>query len=331
MSSRHSSTVVRRFNHSWHWPSAPKKAGNRDEASLEETAFSPGALQHAIAMISEGIYLLDSETLQVLAVNQPACEMLGRGEQEILGRGFAELCDEDNREAIHREIGNSSRRGAIIITRQKHSLGQALPVELRIRPLEENESSHLLVTVRDLSDQHRADQMARTPAFTDPLTGLADRRAFNQLLQTAIVEAKQGKHHFAVFFIDLNDFHLVNEQFGHNVGDDTLKEIARRLENAFREEDIVARFGGDEFVALVRYSGAENELVHSISARIDASLSMPIEVGSVSLVVSASVGVAQDLQSAKGPREVIERADESMYDQKSNYRRKNGSIRLRAR
>ena len=292
MSSRPSPTLVRRFDHPWHWSSVSENNVNSSEDARNQPSFTTTALRHAIAMISDGVYVLDGDTLVVRDVNPAACELLGRLQKDVVGYCFTALCNDSTPETNHREIGNSARRGANILTLQQHAQGHSVPVELRIRPLAEQDRTQLLVTVRDLSDRHRADKMARTPAFTDTLTGMPDRRACEQFLQSA---------------------------------------IALRLKSAFREEDTVARYGGDEFVALVRYSNSDADFLHRISARIDASLSTPISVGGASLEVSASVGVAQNLKSDSGPREVIAWADESMYTKKSSYRRKNGGIRLHAR
>ncbi len=301
-----------------------------ENESSSSASFTLKAVELALDMVSDSVFLLCANSLELLAINRTGCNLLGRTESDVIGCRFVEFFEQATEEDILQAIKNSSPRGSTIIVHHLSADGQRVPLELTFRYVEEHSSSPVLVIARDHSDRQRAEQLARTPLFTDPLTGLADRRAFDQLLMTAIEESKRGVESYAVLFVDLNDFHLVNEELGHPVGDDVLKEVARRLEAVIREGDFVARYGGDEFVILVKRSPNLDSL-HSISARIDASLCKPIELGSVSLVISASVGLARNLRSARGTREVIERADESMYSQKAKYRRKKGSFRLRAR
>lgn len=330
MSSRPEQFSARRIDPLAVWPRAPRAADNCDAVAVRSASFGLEAVELALEMVSDSVFLLGGDSLELLAVNRAGCTLLDRSEPEALGLRLLECFDLATGKEIQRAINNASPERSTIVVNHLMADGRSVPLELTIRRVEEQRDSPVLVIARDHSDRQRADQLAKTTMFTDPLTGLADRRAFDQQLLTAIEDSKRRAASYAVLFVDLNDFHLVNEELGHPVGDDVLKEVARRLELVIREGDFVARYGGDEFVILVK-SCPNLESLHSISARIDASLCKPIELGGVSLVISASVGLARNLRSARGTREVIELADESMYSQKAKYRRKNGSFRLRAR
>jgi len=329
MPSRRSRKSARHVDPPWRWFQRIQGSGVRADVEAESTVFGIAASCLALEMVSDAVYLVDRMSLRVLKINHAVCEMSGREKSELVGLRLPELFDDESQEMLRREMTDSHSRGSRIFALQRKHDGEWKPVELTIRLVDEPQSAQVLVVARDLSDRYRADQMARTPRFRDPLTGLADRRAFDQMLRSAVDQSKRSGQRFAVFFVDMNDFRLVNEAYGHTVGDDVLKEVARRLEAATREEDLVARYGGDEFVILVTSCGDEKSLLN-ISARINASLNEPVWVDDVKLVVSASIGMAQDLGTALDPREVIEQADDAMYCQKARYRRKSRGLGLRA-
>ena len=173
----------------------------------------------------------------------------------------------------------------------------------------------------DISQLKRAETALARQATHDPLTGLPNRR----LLLDALIDALKllGRGHrtgtVALMFIDLDQFKMVNDVLGHDAGDALLKTASQRLRNAVREHDIVARFGGDEFVVLLQHVADRGEL-HDVARRILAALEVPIHVAGSEAKVGASVGIATATGPDDDPDALVRNADAAMYKAKEHGR-----------
>jgi len=155
----------------------------------------------------------------------------------------------------------------------------------------------------------------RELAVKDPLTGLANRTLLFDRLEMAIAESRRNGGHVGVLFCDVDDFKLVNDRWGHDVGDRLLCRIADRLRTATRNTDTVARFAGDEFVVLCPGLDTPEEF-KTIIERVDRLVHMPDPTDDDSLSPRLSLGAAL-LEHDETPASVIRRADESMYREKA--------------
>ena len=180
----------------------------------------------------------------------------------------------------------------------------------------------LLFVERDLIDgERRTAQRALTVmAYRDGLTQLANRAALYDSLSGALADGEGGST--ALLFIDLNGFKQVNDHHGHLVGDAVLGAVAGRLSVAVRGDDLVARHGGDEFVVLLRRLPADQAeaRAEATAERIAASLATPIEAGSETVTVAASIGIAIHPRDGGSADALIRQADERMYAQKRGRR-----------
>jgi diguanylate cyclase (GGDEF)-like protein len=158
----------------------------------------------------------------------------------------------------------------------------------------------------------RAMASSQLQATTDPLTGLLNRRS----LEADLSVLHSGDHRFAVAFIDLDHFKVLNDTFGHETGDRALRSFARVLRSTARESDLVCRWGGEEFVIV--FPDASAAQVEPIAQRIAGNLADAVLTGDVP-PFTISVGLA-DSDSASEPAEVIRAADEAMFRAKQNGR-----------
>lgn len=170
----------------------------------------------------------------------------------------------------------------------------------------------------DLSSKlaHQSDRFAYA-ASHDNLTGLCNRQLFEKEANHAIDFAINENILAAVIYIDLDDFKPINDNFGHHVGDETLKLVAQRLQLAVRSSDCVARLGGDEF-ATVLHGVKDSAIIKSIAEKILATISEPLFIEGKILQVSASVGVITIPDNGTELKSVLRRADQTMYQAKQS-------------
>jgi diguanylate cyclase (GGDEF)-like protein len=156
-------------------------------------------------------------------------------------------------------------------------------------------------------------------ASNDVLTGLANRRSFENSLLDAIADHARAQRSFAVLFIDMDNFKKINDSLGHNIGDDLLIEISRRLKSVMRVSDTVARLGGDEFIVLLRNMENVDTVVKVIN-KIQQALHEPLILGTRQMSVTGSIGVALAPENGLDPSTLMKNADMAMYRAKAQGR-----------
>ena len=174
--------------------------------------------------------------------------------------------------------------------------------------------------LRDITLQKRAEEQLLHNAFHDSVTGLPNRALFIDRLERVIVHSnRRPGYRFAVLFVDLDHFKLVNDTMGHLAGDELLTGVARRLERCLRQEDTVARFGGDEFAILL--DGVQDVRdATRVAERINYELALPFRVGRREVAASASIGIALSASGYEKPEDVLHDADAAMYRAKASGR-----------
>ncbi len=179
-------------------------------------------------------------------------------------------------------------------------------------------ASRMAGSMTDISKRMAFQSRLEYSALHDSLTRLPNRVYFNHKLQRAIDTGTECRdYRFAVLFLDLDRFKVVNDSLGHLIGDRMLTEVARRIRRTLRADDTLARFGGDEFTILFE-DIRDTATVTNAVARIHAALSTPIILNGQEVVTSASVGVALSDPAYQRPEEVLRDADAAMYGAKSN-------------
>jgi diguanylate cyclase (GGDEF)-like protein len=161
---------------------------------------------------------------------------------------------------------------------------------------------------------HAALARMRTMATHDTLTDLPNRHSFYEQLQHALRLAERNNTVFAVVFIDLDGFKPINDVLGHAAGNAVLKSVARRLEQSVRKCDVVARFGGDEFVIIL--SDVPRTAVSSVARKIIDTVARPHEFNGKTVTLSSSMGIATYPDSGRSVDELVARADAAMYRSK---------------
>jgi diguanylate cyclase (GGDEF)-like protein len=158
----------------------------------------------------------------------------------------------------------------------------------------------------------KAWRVARIGAQTDPLTQLPNRACFEQALEAAIERASQRRSRVILMFLDLDGFKEVNDRYGHQAGDLLLNTVAKRVVSSVRDRDLVARYGGDEFVVLLEDDAAP-EVARHIAERIVEAVSTAYSIDGSAFSLSVSVGAALFPEHARCASELIQHADLAMY------------------
>lgn len=246
-------------------------------------------------------------------------KLIGRTIHDVLPRDAADACMVALRQAAEDGRSNGVQYCLDVGSNQKW-------FELSVvrKPRVGDEELRFIAIARDITERKEAEEAIRHLAFHDALTGLPNRRLLTDRLQTAIAQNQRSREHGALMFLDLDRFKQLNDSRGHEVGDQLLQEVARRLQHCIRQVDTVARLGGDEFVVLLHNLGVDTEAarLHAsmIGYKILASLNEPYVLGDAQHSTTPSIGITLFAESPTGPSEVLKKADTAMYAAKQRGR-----------
>ncbi|MFI8610385.1 EAL domain-containing protein [Pseudomonas sp. NPDC077649] len=243
---------------------------------------------------SEGIFILDPD-YRLLAVNRAFSAVTGYAREEVLGRTVTSLIGSREMrrqyQLIRQELdGSGSWQSELIETRKS---GELYPQWLQLNLVRDasGRPSHIVGFFADLSARREAEERLRYLSHYDELTGLANRSLFKERLHEASQRARQSGRSVALLHIDLDRFKLLNDSLGHEVADQLLRQMSRRLTQAVPEADCIARLSGDEFAIILDAYGSLSSLAR-VASRLLAKLRVPMDVGGHELVVSASLGIS---------------------------------------
>jgi len=263
----------------------------------------------------DGVVITNAEGI-IEAVNPAFTKLTGYGADEVIGKTPAVLRSGRHDVTFYERMWGSLHQTGYwqgeIWNRRKS--GEVYPEWLTITEIRDDfGGEHKYAGVfSDISERKDAEQKIRALAYYDALTGLPNRRLFQDRLGLALPLMKRHGQQLAVLFIDLDLFKRINDTLGHDVGDAVLCEMAERLKACVRESDTVARMGGDEFTILQPDVKDANNAVY-LATRIIASLREPFCIGNRELYVTSSVGIALYPSDGNTPAELIKNADTAMY------------------
>jgi diguanylate cyclase (GGDEF)-like protein/PAS domain S-box-containing protein len=257
-----------------------------------------------------------------LQVNHSLCQILGYSEKELLTTDFLAVTHPDDLPTALSNIGQLLRgkvQASQMEKRYIHKSGHEVWVHWSVSAVRDQYSTsvHLIFQIQDITDRKLAEEQLHHDAFHDALTGLPNRALFMDHLKLAIARARRNEHQkFAVLYLDLDRFKVINDSLGHTIGDQLLVGIADRLKEHLRPGDTVARLGGDEFVILIEDIAEETEAVQ-VAERIQQELSVPFTLSGREVFTTVSLGIAPSATGYERAEDILRDADTAMYRAKS--------------
>ena len=296
----------------------------RDLAQAQSAKMSElsGFLDTIIANIPSCVIVEDAISREILMVNDKAEQLFGVSKSLIMHKRphecmSAELSDYFNSLAdiALRSEGIHSRE-QLLLTAGGDRILHTRATTISGKDMRQN---YVMLIVEDVTDQREADARIHHMAHHDNLTSLPNRILFRQKLSEAL---RQDNHHHALsatLCLDLDNFKNVNDALGHQIGDDLLRVVAKRLRSALRDHDTLARIGGDEFaIVLPNINNAQEAAV--VAQRLIEAIRPPINVEGHNLSVGLSVGIALTSQVTNTPEHMLRCADMALYEAKRNGR-----------
>ncbi len=257
---------------------------------------------------------------RILFWNRGASAIFGYDDADVLGRPFTMLIDS----AFHEkhepgmaffDVSGEPRSDRGIESQGLRMDGMTVPIELSLSNWQTSKGTFYTVIVRDIRERKEHEEQLARMAHTDALTGTFNRHYLDGLLESEFSRAKRYNHPIGFLMIDVNRFKQINDQYGHNAGDDVLIEISKQLVETLRESDIVVRYGGDEFLAILPETNGETEIARDriIQAMAETERFNPI----VDFPVTLSIGCAHwDPQDPRTIDRILKDADDEMYKDK---------------
>ncbi|ARJ66387.1 signal transduction protein [Magnetospirillum sp. ME-1] len=266
--------------------------------------------------VGEAIVVTDRER-RILAVNDSFERMTGWSAAEVIGQPCDLLAVEmiGNREIeeMWRLAAASGQWSGETWTRRKDS--EPFPAALALTAVDQGADGRFVLLLRDITRKRRDEQRIRFHASHDALTRLPNRHTVMEALGEAIVRAEQTGERLAVLYLDVNRFKDINDSYGHAVGDELLRQVARRLKACVRASDVIGRLGGDEFVMLLPSVG-DHSAAQACAGKVLYAFAEPFDIDGLQLFAGTSIGIALFPDDADGAESLLSRADAAMYHAK---------------
>ena len=271
---------------------------------------------------NEGIIITDSKG-RIVSINKAFSKITGYRKDEVIGKSPSILNsgihDKNFYENMWESLKNNSSWQGEIWNKRKN--GEIYPEWLSIAKVinpKYNEEFYMAIFT-DISSLKEADKKLHFYANHDVLTKLANRVQFESHLKSTIESCIRRDTKIALFFVDLDKFKDVNDTYGHTVGDEMLKIVAKRLEESIRKEDFIARLGGDEFVLIIKDVKNDEDMI-KLAGKLNDNIKKPIIIGDKVFFMSLSIGISIFPDHGKDSEDLIKHSDAAMYEVKENGR-----------
>lgn len=272
-------------------------------------------LQYANDMI----ILVDAD-YNILVANDKALHILGYSRASLLGKPISMLSPQSQQEQLQSILGKLRRdRTAIFEAYHVKQDGSVFPVEVSARAIDFEGKTFIQFICRDITERKEAELKIQLLAYYDNVTKLPNRTLLNDRLERTVQMALRSARKVGILFMDLDNFKNINDSLGHQVGDALLFSVGQRIVSCIREEDTVARIGGDEFLVMLP-DLERGEEAHRIAEKIIASFASPFLLHGHEIFASTSIGISLFPDDSTRQTDLIKYADSALYEAKSRGR-----------
>lgn len=267
---------------------------------------------------SEGVMITDTKGV-ILSINEAFSHYTGYTPAEVIGKQPNILRSGRQGEAFYRHMWQSlAQEGqweGEIWNRRKDGKNYLEWLTISAIKNEAGETTHYVAVFSDITSEKENEKRLYQLAHYDQLTELPNRMLFLDRLKQAINRARRNNRRVAVMFLDLDGFKAVNDKLGHQVGDELLRQIAKRLSDTLRASDTVSRFGGDEFTVAIPDLGVNDDIAHVAQKIIDV-VAAPCTIADHKVTVTTSIGIGLYPDDGDNGDMLISCADLAMYEAK---------------
>ncbi|WP_233492376.1 bifunctional diguanylate cyclase/phosphodiesterase [Blastococcus sp. TF02A-30] len=296
------------------WTIRLLSTANEQERALRATADAHERRFSTLTERSPIPTLLSEQGMRLAHVNDAFCTLVGRRAEQLLGTGWIDAVHPDDLDAVIEQVSAALDGGEVETqARLVRDDGTVRTTVIRFAHLfTPGVGAGFVGTIEDITDRLAFEAQLAHQANHDPLTGLPNRTL---LAEYVAGRFRPGAGGLACLFLDLDNFKVVNDSLGHAAGDELLAEVATRLRATVRPGDLVARFGGDEFVVVCERVDEDDAV--ALAERISVALARPMRLGGVDVRPYASVGVTVQTAEHVAAEELIRDCDIAMYQAKA--------------
>lgn len=267
--------------------------------------------------------LIIEKDMSITLVNTKFEKWTGYSQENLIGRKWTEFSspdinNNDKLESFQLKLGIDKDSGPLTFeSRGKDKWGAVHDLLLTVSNIPGTKRS--IISFLDITDRKQAEDIIRNIAYYDIITGLPNRKMFEERLAHEIARGSSKNTILAVMFLDLDGFKIVNDSYGHEVGDKLLIEVGARLVKVLRENDVVSRFGGDEFTIILIDLQHMNDADLMVS-RIFEALMPAVNINRHEIFISSSIGISLFPVNGNTSELLIKKADSAMYQAKRRAR-----------
>jgi len=261
---------------------------------------------------------------EIAFVNAAGARLLGlEAAEDLIGASILDFIHPDYIEVMNtRKDALELHHGTVPALEEQFIRVDGITIDVDVLGAHVDYQGHAarLVVVRDITERKRAEKAIYQMAYYDSLTGLPNRRLFQEQLATFCEKAKETQDKLAVLFLDLDRFKLINDSFGHQDGDALLKQVASRLTDVLPAQACAARLGGDEFTIILPSVSERNEVSATAQKIVDSLDAKPFYLAGQEIYVSSSIGISLFPEDARCDADLLALADMAMYRTKKQGR-----------